>query len=230
MTDPLTERTFGAVICDMDGTLIDSTPAVIRSWMTWADEYTIAYEDLLGRHGRPAADSVAELVAPHRYDEALARIAELEVNDVADIIVLPGVLDALTAVPANQLAIATSCTVQLAEARIIAADLPRPDVLVTVDDVTRGKPDPEPFLLAASRLGVAPEDCLVLEDAPAGVAAARAAGMASLAVTTTTAAEDLFADLVVPDLAHIRFETVDGRIRLRRNPAVAPCGSAPGRG
>ncbi len=225
----LAERTFGAVICDMDGTLIDSTPAVIRSWVTWADEYGIAHQDLLGRHGRPAADSVAELVPSHRYEEALARIAELEVNDVADIVVLPGVLAALTAIPAAQLAIATSCTQALAEARISAAQLPRPDVLVTVDDVTRGKPDPEPFLLAAARLGVEPADCLVLEDAPAGLTAAKAAGMASLAVTTTTPATDLAADLVVPDLGHVQFETIGGRIRLRRSPAADPCGSAPGR-
>ncbi|HIT75606.1 MAG TPA: HAD-IA family hydrolase [Candidatus Avipropionibacterium avicola] len=199
----------------MDGTLVDSTPAVVRSWMTWAQERGIPAERLLGWHGVPAASIVTALVPPEEVDDALARITELEVGDVADIVVLPGVLDAFDALVGAHFAIATSCTRDLADARIGAAQLPSPEVVVTVDDVTHGKPDPEPFLTAAARLGVDPADCLVVEDAPMGLQAARSAGCATLAVTTTTPAEELDADLVVADLSQVRFEVTDGRIRVQ---------------
>lgn len=215
MSNDLGERSFAAVIFDMDGTLVDSTPAVVRSWMTWAQERGIPAERLLGWHGVPAASIVSALVPPEEVDDALARITELEVGDVADIVVLPGVLDAFDALVGAHFAIATSCTRDLADARIGAAQLPSPEVVVTVDDVTHGKPDPEPFLTAAARLGVDPADCLVVEDAPMGLQAARSAGCATLAVTTTTPAEELEADLVVTDLSQVRFEVTDGRIRVQ---------------
>ena len=215
MSNDLGERSFAAVIFDMDGTLVDSTPAVVRSWMTWAQERGIPAERLLGWHGVPAASIVTALVPPEEVDDALARITELEVGDVADIVVLPGVLDAFDALVGAHFAIATSCTRDLADARIGAAQLPSPEVVVTVDDVTHGKPDPEPFLTAAARLGVDPADCLVVEDAPMGLQAARSAGCATLAVTTTTPAEELDADLVVADLSQVRFEVTDGRIRVQ---------------
>lgn len=215
MSNDLGERSFAAVIFDMDGTLVDSTPAVVRSWMTWAQERGIPAERLLGWHGVPAASIVSALVPPEEVDDALARITELEVGDVADIVVLPGVLDAFDALVGAHFAIATSCTRDLADARIGAAQLPSPEVVVTVDDVTHGKPDPEPFLTAAARLGVDPADCLVVEDAPMGLQAARSAGCATLAVTTTTPAEELEADLVVADLSQVRFEVTDGRIRVQ---------------
>lgn len=215
MSNDLGERSFAAVIFDMDGTLVDSTPAVVRSWMTWAQERGIPAERLLGWHGVPAASIVTALVPPEEVDDALARITELEVGDVADIVVLPGVLDAFDALVGAHFAIATSCTRDLADARIGAAQLPSPEVVVTVDDVTHGKPDPEPFLTAAARLGVDPADCLVVEDAPMGLQAARSAGCATLAVTTTTPAEELEADLVVTDLSQVRFEVTDGRIRVQ---------------
>lgn len=215
MSNDLGERSFAAVIFDMDGTLVDSTPAVVRSWMTWAQERGIPAERLLGWHGVPAASIVTALVPTEEVDDALARITELEVGDVADIVVLPGVLDAFDALVGAHFAIATSCTRDLADARIGAAQLPSPEVVVTVDDVTHGKPDPEPFLTAAARLGVDPADCLVVEDAPMGLQAARSAGCATLAVTTTTPAEELDADLVVADLSQVRFEVTDGRIRVQ---------------
>jgi mannitol-1-/sugar-/sorbitol-6-phosphatase len=112
-------------------------------------------------------------------------------------------------------AIATSCTVQLAEARIAAAQLLPPSVLVTADDVTHGKPHPEPFLEAARRLGVDPGRCLVVEDAPKGLEAAQAAGCFTLAVVTTTPRELLDADAVVADLSEIRFDANHEGIRVR---------------
>jgi len=210
----LAGRSFAGVIFDMDGTLVDSTPAVVRSWLAWADEHGIDPVRLQGFHGVPAAAIVAELVPDDRAPAALARITALEIADTAGLVVLPGAAEALADLAGAPTAIATSCTRDLAEARIAASGLTAPDVVVTVDDVRRGKPAPDPFLLAAERLGVDPTDCLVVEDAPQGLRAARAAGTATLAVTTTTPAGELDADAVVADLAAVRFGIVDGRVRL----------------
>lgn len=213
----LWDRTFDAVIFDMDGTLVDSTPAVKRAWTTWAIEHQITAEQLMGHHGKPSAGVVRSLVAADRQEAAVARINELELADVHDIVVLPGAAEALAALETARTAIATSCDRPLAAARIAAAGVVAPDVVVTVDDVERGKPHPDPFLEAARRLGVPPERCLVVEDAPAGLAAAHAAGCATLAVQTTTDPADLSADATVPDLSHVTW-TVEGngvRVHLR---------------
>lgn len=201
---PLAGRRFAAVLLDMDGTLVDSTAAVVRSWVTWALERGIDPHRLQGYHGVPAAAIVRELVDGADAEAATARIDELERLDVDGITVLPGAAQALAALPPGRAAIVTSCVRPLAEARIAAAGLDRPAVVVTADEVEHGKPHPEPFLLGAARLGVDPADCLVVEDAPSGLAAARAAGMATLAVTTTTPAEQLDADVVVTTLADVR--------------------------
>jgi sugar-phosphatase len=196
-------RTFDAVLFDMDGTLVDSTSAVERSWATWGAEYGLTRSVLEAGHGQPAAQLVRTVLGADRVDEGLRRIADLELRDVADIKVLPGAAELLSALPADRAAIVTSATRELASARIAAAGLAAPAVLVTFDDVTNGKPDPEPFLTGAARLGIDPTRCLVVEDAPAGIAAARAAGCATLAVTTTSRRADLPADLVVDNLTQV---------------------------
>jgi sugar-phosphatase len=150
----------------------------------------------------------------HRHEAAIDRINELEVADVEGIVVLPGAAEALAALHDNKSAIATSCTVPLAAARIEAAQLVPPSVLVTADDVEHGKPAPDPFLEAARRLSADPTRCLVVEDAPKGLLAAKAAGCFTLAVVTTTPPEELFADAVVPNLASVRFETEPDGIRV----------------
>lgn len=211
--DPFADRTFAAVLFDMDGTLVDSTAAVVRSWVAWAREVGVDPYSLAGHHGVPARAIVAKLVPTEGVDAALARIEAIELADTEDLTVLPGAADALRAV-GDRAAIVTSCTVPLAEARLGATAVPRPPLVVTADDVERGKPHPDPYLLAATRLGVDPSDCLVVEDAPSGLEAARAAGCATLAVTTTTAAADLVADLVVGTLADVRFDVVRARVRV----------------
>jgi sugar-phosphatase len=221
----LESRPFAAVLFDMDGTLIDSIPAVVRSWLRWAQEEDVDPRRLAGFHGVPARGIAERLLPPERVDAAVARIEAIEVADVEGITVLPGALEALAALRGSGIqgaseadhrcAIATSCTAPLAAARISATGLPVPEVVVTASDVTRGKPHPEPFLLAAARLGVEPTECLVVEDAPGGLEAARAAGCSTLAVATTTAPADLIADAVVENLAAVAFEVVDGQVWLR---------------
>lgn len=210
------ERAFRAVVFDLDGTLIHSEPALIRAWTTWAIEHEVTAEQLAGFHGVPTADVVRAVLGAERAPTALARINELELVEVAGIEPLPGSAEALAVLPAERVAIATSCGRDLAAARLTASGLPRPALVVTVDDVERGKPAPDIFLAAADRLGVPPEECLVVEDAPPGLAAARAAGMATLAVTTTTAPEQLTADAVVANLAAVEFVPGPDGIRVRR--------------
>ncbi|WP_345713532.1 HAD-IA family hydrolase, partial [Kineococcus glutinatus] len=174
MDDPLTalaDRTFDAVLFDMDGTLVDSTTAIVRCWTRWAQEHGVSGEQLAAAHGhgRPAAEIVAELLPPERVAAGAARITELEVADVTGVVRLPGAVELLAQLPRPRWAVVTSCTVPLALARAGAAGLPEPGAWVTFDDVERGKPDPAPYLLGAERLGVDPRRCLVVEDAPAGL-------------------------------------------------------------
>lgn len=203
-----------ALLFDMDGTLVDSTGSVVRSWETVAAEYAIP-EDLYAlvpRHGRPSVEILADLLPRDLIGPAAKRLDELEMTDIADVMLLPGAGALLSAAPPGRWAVVTSAGRQLAGVRLAAAGIDAPR-LVTIDDVSRGKPDPEPFLLGAKLLGAPPENCLVFEDAPAGLTAARAAGASTIAVTTTHTADQLEADLVLPDLTGIRIELgADGRI------------------
>lgn len=177
------------MISDFDGVLADSSAAIARAWARWGERLGIDGAAIqAANHGRPGREVVAEHVPPERVDAEAAWVLEAEVADTDGVLPYPGAADVL-ALPV--VAIATSCALPLARARLAAAGLEVPAVLVTSDQVERGKPAPDPYLLAAARLGVDPAACLVLEDAPAGIAAGRAAGMTVWAVTTTHAAEDL---------------------------------------
>jgi mannitol-1-/sugar-/sorbitol-6-phosphatase len=203
-------RTFlvEAVLLDMDGTLIDSTPAVQRSWRTWSERWGLQDVFATHEHGRPARRIVEDHVPPEQVDEAFASIEALEVADTAGIVALPGALALLDALPPQRWAIVTSCSRPLAEARVRAAGL-RPPVLLTASDTERGKPDPDPYLAAARRLGVDPAACLVVEDAPAGLSAGRAAGCSTLAVLGTVPADLLEADAVAPSLEAVRVRVTE---------------------
>ena len=211
----LDHERFEAVIFDMDGTLINSIPSVDRSWRAWAGEYALTEEQILGHHGVPAAEIVRRLIPEANRNRAYARINEIELADVDDIVVLPGAAEALAALKEAKNAIATSCTTALATVRIAASGLAAPTIIVTADDVTRGKPYPDPFLLAARRLGVDPRRCLVVEDAPSGLQAARDAGCFSLAVLVTTPRDALQADAIVTDLADVEFSVTPEGIAVR---------------
>ncbi|MFI5863163.1 HAD-IA family hydrolase [Streptomyces sp. NPDC051546] len=196
---------FDALLFDNDGTLISSMESVHRCWTRWAREYGITEEDFAAveLHGRPAAEIIADLLPEDVRAAALARIEVLETEDVAGgVVLLPGTKELLSALPAGRWAVVTSATRPLAEARLREVGIDFPE-MVAADDITRGKPDPEPFLLAAARLGVDPARCAVFEDAPAGLAAGRAAGMTTVALTTTHPAAELDADVIVRDLSAV---------------------------
>ena len=211
---PVFGRTFRAALFDMDGTLIDSTPAVERAWSTWGDEWGLAPGFRTGMHGRPAIGLVRAIIAPEHVDEAFERIMQLELNDVADVIPLRGASELLGSLPDADRAIVTSCTRDLARVRLAASGIPAPSTVVTFDDTERGKPFPDPFVEGARRLGVDPRECVVFEDAPAGLAAGRAAGCATIGVVGTHAAPELDADLVVDTLQALRVVLVEGGFRL----------------
>jgi sugar-phosphatase len=212
---PLAGRVFAAVLFDLDGTLVDSTPAVERSWYTVAGEHGVELTTFGTFHGIPAAQAVP-MVLGTGVDVAAAvrRLEALEIADTDGVVVLPGAAEALADVPGERAAIVTSCTDALAGARIGAAGLKAPEVVVTASMTSIGKPDPAPYLLAAERLGVAPGDCLVVEDAAAGLRSARAAGAATLAVGTTHDAAELDADGRADTLADIQFRAVPGGVAV----------------
>ncbi|MFJ2605129.1 HAD family hydrolase [Streptomyces sp. NPDC091279] len=206
-----------ALLFDNDGTLVSSLASVDRCWTRWAGEYGITAEEFarVALHGRPAAEIAADLLPADVVPEAVARIEQLEVADVPDggVELLPGTTDLLAALPADRWAVVTSATRRLAEARLGAVGIV-PKTLVAADDITRGKPDPEPYLLAARMLGVEPADCVVFEDAPAGLQAGRAAGMTTVALATTHRPDELDADLVVTDLSALSALLVDGSVEI----------------
>lgn len=203
-------RTFSAVVFDNDGTLVNSRPGLFRAWVAWANEHEVPPEELLGLDGRSSEDIVRLLVGEERAPAAHERSEHLEVTEAHDTTAHPGVLDALDLLPADRVAIATSGTWPVATARLEAAGIDLPSVVVTVDDVKNAKPDPDIFLLACERLGFPPEECLVVEDAPFGVEAGKAAGCTVLAVATTVDREKLtHADVVVGSLDEVRFAVTD---------------------
>lgn len=190
-----------ALLVDLDGTLIDSEGAVRRSWSSFAVRHGLDPEEVTRvAQGRPSRETIRSLLPDlPDLDAETARFDRDEVADVEGVVALPGARELLG--DERPLAIVTSCTTALARARLRAAGLPEPAVLVTADTITNGKPDPEPFLLGAERLSVDPADCVVLEDAPAGITAGRAAGARVIALRTTHPDADLVqADAVADSL------------------------------
>ncbi|MEV0092887.1 HAD family hydrolase [Streptomyces sp. NPDC050738] len=205
-----------ALLFDNDGTLVSSLESVNRCWTQWAQEYGVTADDFarIGLHGRPAAEIVADLLPADIVPEALARIEDLEVADVAGgVELLPGTAALLASLPADRWAVVTSAGRRLAEARLAEVGI-APKVMIAADDITRGKPDPEPYLLGAARLGVDPARCVVFEDAPAGLRAGRAAGMPTVALATTHDRAELVADVVLSDLSEVSVQVVAGGLEI----------------
>jgi sugar-phosphatase len=213
----LTDRGYAAFLFDMDGTLLDSTPVIRRVWSDWARRHGVDVPTLLAAvHGVRAIDTIRRF-APAGVD-AIAEeraLTQAEVDDVDGVVALPGIATFLAALPQERWAIVTSAPRALALRRLEAVRIPRPRVLVTGEDVAHGKPAPDCFLAAADALGVSPRDCLVFEDAAAGIAAAEAAG-ADVAVVTFTHATPLDTPhRAIPDYDALVAEGRDGRLHLR---------------
>jgi sugar-phosphatase len=195
------------VLFDLDGVLVDSTPAVARVWAGWAREHGFDPDEVVRQaHGKPSISTIRELL-PHADHVAEDREVERrEIADVEGVIPLPGAMELLQALQLDKWVIVTSCTRSLAGVRIGAAGLPKPRHLVTATDVLRGKPDPEPYRKGAQILGVSAAECLVIEDAPAGIRAGKAAGARVLALRTTATDVELReagADWIVDDCAEL---------------------------
>jgi sugar-phosphatase len=219
-----------AILFDLDGVLVDSTACIERHWTRWAVQHGLdPVRVIRAAHGRPTVETMRE-VAPHlSAEEETARLEAGEASDTEGVTAFAGAAELLRSLPARSWAVATSGTRRTATHRLAQTGLPTPRVLITADDIRHGKPHPEPYLLAAKGLGIPAEDCLVVEDAPPGVASARAAGARVVAVTTSHRADELAAaDAIAGEVQDLQIVLASDsvgpegeglRIRLREIPA-----------
>lgn len=202
------EITCSAMLFDMDGVLIDSTPAVERVWTKWAIKHGFDPAEVVrAAHGRPSITTIREYLPNANHSAENDEVERGEIEDLEGVVALPGAMELLTSLPRSRWVIVTSCTRPLAEVRLKAAGLPRPMRLVTSSDVKHGKPAPEPYLKGAEFLGVDARDCIVVEDAPAGIRAGKSAGARVIGLSTIADAAELRedgADWVVENCAAIR--------------------------
>jgi mannitol-1-/sugar-/sorbitol-6-phosphatase len=182
----MTELHCAALLFDMDGVLIDSTPAVARVWRKWALERGFNPEQVVASaHGRPSITTVREYLPNADHEKENREVERREIEDLEGVVPLPGAVELLASLPPDRWTVVTSCTRRLAEVRLQAAGLPIPPRMVTSSDITNGKPHPEPFLKGASVLGFSATDCVVIEDAAAGVRSGKAAGAKVIGFRTT---------------------------------------------
>ncbi len=201
----MTEVPCAAVLFDCDGVLVDSDASVSSAWTRWALNNDLAPDDVLAMvHGRRSTDTVALLVPPQKRASAAAEIDRYELEDAVTVTAVPGARELIEAIPAAQWAVVTSGKSGLAKARLRSAGIRLPTSLITADSVSRGKPDPEGYLAAAHELGVLPADCVVLEDAVAGITAARSAGVRAV-IGVGGRGLTGHADVVVADLTAIQW-------------------------
>ena len=205
------------LLFDMDGVLISSIGSVRRSWRKWAKIYGVPDADNYEvPHGMRAIEIVKSLRPDIDAKVGLDAIEDIEVEDTADLVILPGVKKLLESLPADRWAIVTSATQRLTVERLKVAGLPLPERLITADMVEKGKPDPEPYMRGAALLGFGTAECVVVEDAPSGVGAGKAAGSRVLGVLGTHTLEELDqADWVVDSLEGLRVTNVDDGLELR---------------
>ena len=199
-----------AILFDLDGVLVDSTHSVTRQWRIWANENNLDSARLLEiAHGRRTIE-VVQLLTPHLATaDEVAKIEQREAADTEGVRVMPGAAELVASIPNGRWGVVTSGTRHLATSRLGLANIPIPVVLISADDVVEGKPNPEPYLKGAQRLGVDPSECVVIEDAPAGILAAHAGGMKVIALASTYPVADLReAEAVIQSLTqiHVSFD------------------------
>lgn len=208
--------TCQAILFDLDGVLVDSTPSVARVWTRWALAHGIDPQHAIAHaHGRRSIETVRALAPQLNAEEKNLRVEQMEIEDKEGVTALPGAARLLTTLPQDRFAIVTSATMPLARARIGYAGLPLPEHLLTANDVSQGKPSPEPYLKGAALLGFEPQDCIVIEDAPAGITSARAAGMQVIALLTTYPAGELSgATVTLPSLLTMSLQVLGHSFRI----------------
>lgn len=209
---------------DLDGTLVDSLPVVERAWCGWADRFGISHDEVLDFiHGKQAITSLRHFMPGRSEDEIQAefrRLEHIEATDTDGVTALPGAVALLEHLNALDIpwAIVTSGSMPVAAARRETAGLPEPKVFVTAERVARGKPEPDAYLLGAQLLGLAPEECVVVEDAPAGILSGLAAGSDVIAVNAPSSTPRLDeVDLQLATLTELTVEKrPDGAIRCAK--------------
>jgi len=218
----MNEISCAALLFDLDGVLINSTPAVARVWKRWAIEHSFNPAEVVARaHGRPSLTTIREYLPNADHEAENREVERREIEDLEGVIPLPGALDLLASLPSDRWTIVTSCTRPLAEVRIQAAGLPLPRKLITSNDIQHGKPHPQPYLKGAAILGFPAEECIVLEDVPAGVRAGKSAGARVVAFTTTVQAvalKEAAADWILKSCANIRLLDQTNGLRLALEP------------
>ena len=196
-----------ALLFDMDGVLVDSTPTVARVWRRFALEHGLNPEDVISRaHGRPSVETVRHYFPKANYEEMSRKVERQEIEDLSGVVALPGSLELLKGLPPERWNVVTSATRALARVRLRAAGLPVPERIITADHIENGKPHPEPYLKAASALGFSAARCVVVEDVPAGIRAGKAAGAKVIAFPTTIQGSELIgagADWILNNCADI---------------------------
>ena len=193
-----------AILFDMDGTLLDSSGAARRAWQWWTTQHGIPLEPILAvENGRPDREVIRQFASHLNIDLEAARLLTFEENDREDLVPVTGAIDITAAAQEGLWTIVTSSNRSLAEIRLRACGLPIPEVFITADMISRGKPDPECYLLAARALKVQPHECVVFEDSPAGISAARAAGMPVVGVLTTSKRSDLSTSFHISDFRDV---------------------------
>jgi sugar-phosphatase len=213
--------TTKGILFDMDGVLVSSIGSVVRCWRRWAEQYDVPNAEIYEvPHGMRAIEIVKSLRPDIDPEEGLRVIEDMELEDIADLNVLPGVKALLESLPPQRWAIVTSATRRLLLGRLAAAGLPIPERIISGDMVERGKPDPEPYVRGAKLLGLEPPECIVIEDAPSGVGAGIAAGCSVLGVLGTHSLEELrAASWVVDSLEHLTVIPRGDGLELKFTPA-----------
>lgn len=209
MGEPVTIR-CKAILFDMDGTLVDSTEIVERAWGGWAARHKIPLSDVLTfSHGRPTISTLERFRPGQDHSDDLRELAEFEETQTEGILAVPGAAEVLQALRRQDhpWAVVTSAWRTLAETRVLAAGLPLPRVMVPIDDIENGKPDPEGFLHAAAELGVAAEECIVFEDTRPGIDAGLRAGMQVVGLLTTCSPQQLRHNPLIKDFRDVEILT-----------------------
>ena len=217
----MVEVAYRGLLFDLDGVLIDSTPAVARVWSRWARQHGFDPGDTVRRaHGRPSITTIRELLPNADHEAENQKVERGEIEDIEGLVPLPGAREFLNSLRPDQWTIVTSCTRPLAETRLKAAGLPILPRLLTSNDVKFGKPNPEPYVKGAAILGFPAKDCIVFEDAPAGILAGKAAGATVIAFTTTAPDAELDeagADFILSGFGALSLASANGSSVIRLN-------------